>query len=357
MIKARKTLQYRVTIKDIAAMAKVSIGTVDRVLHNRGEVNQETHDRVMSFVDELGYTPNLLAKSLALKKRFSIAALLPEGGNSNPYWKKPLDGFKRASQELSDFNTRIEIFHYDAGEEQSFNKEFIKMLSANPDGIIMAPNFHDSALKHTPVCQERNIPCMLIDNNIDDGFGLAYFGQDAFQSGVVAAKLMHYGLPEQSKVLILNIARNKAITRHMQRRESGFISYFEYDKPGHDISISSHAVDLSDKKEPCATLKKLLKENRDTAGVFVTNSRVHKVANCFSGSKGNIIIAGYDLVDANVEFLKKGVIDFLIGQKPEEQGYKSAMAMFDYLLSGKLAERVNYSAIDIITKENIDYYK
>ena len=68
MGKLTKSAQRRVTIKDIAAMAGVSIGTVDRVLHNRGEVNQATHERVMSFVDELGYTPNLLAKSLALKK-------------------------------------------------------------------------------------------------------------------------------------------------------------------------------------------------------------------------------------------------------------------------------------------------
>ena len=60
--------QRRATIKDIASLANVSIGTVDRVLHNRGEVNPDTRNRVMSFIEELGYTPNLIAKSLALKK-------------------------------------------------------------------------------------------------------------------------------------------------------------------------------------------------------------------------------------------------------------------------------------------------
>src|SRR5512145_1422935 len=105
MGRLKKSPQPRVTIKDIASLAGVSIGTVDRVLHNRGEVSLETHDRVMSFVIKSGYTPNLLAKSLALKKKFNIAVLIPDSGNSNPYWKNPVEGFSRASRELKDFNT------------------------------------------------------------------------------------------------------------------------------------------------------------------------------------------------------------------------------------------------------------
>src|SRR5512145_1070430 len=111
MVKLKKPINQRVTIKDIASMAKVSIGTVDRVLHNRGEVNHETHNRVMSLVDELGYTPNLLAKSLALKKKFTIAVLIPSAGEDNPFWNKPLEGFLVAEKELKDFNALIRIFN------------------------------------------------------------------------------------------------------------------------------------------------------------------------------------------------------------------------------------------------------
>ncbi len=339
-------------------MAKVSIGTVDRVLHDRGEVNPETHGRVMQFVEELGYTPNLLAKSLALKKKFTIAVLLPFAGKNNPYWSKPLDGFKAASEELSDFNTQIEIFSFDPSDEPSFVHEFKRMISTAPDGVIMAPNFHEAALRLTPECRERNIPYILIDNNLDDGSGFAYFGQDAFQSGIVAAKLMHYGLPENSLVLILNLAGNKMITRHMQHRENGYISYFSKEIPGHKIRTLSFAIDISDTREPESSLKKILNDHQDISGIFVTNSRVHRVAESLEalGIMGLRII-GYDLVHANREYLKKGMIDYLIGQKPEDQGYKSAMAMFDYLLNKKKAARINYSSIDIILKENIDYYK
>jgi len=358
MDKLMKPQQRRVTIKDIAAMANVSIGTVDRVLHNRGEVNQATHKRVMSFVEELGYTPNLLAKSLALKKSFSIAALIPDAGESNPYWKEPLAGINRAAEELKDFNTTIAVFNFDPGEELSFVIEFDRMLALHPDGIILAPNFHEAALQLMPKCKAQNIPLMLIDNNLDDGSGLAYFGQDALQSGIVAAKLMHYGLPKYATVLILNLAHNKAITRHMQRREQGFMNYFEKEVPDHCIKTLSIAIDLSLEKEPFAALQSVFSGHPNIAGIFVTNSRVHKVARYLSATgQGKPMLIGYDLIDANMEYLGNGSIDFLICQKPEDQGYKATMTMFNYLLTGKRAEKVNFSPIDIIVKENVDNYR
>jgi LacI family transcriptional regulator len=54
--------------------------------------------------------------------------------------------------------------------------------------------------------------------------------------------------------------------------------------------------------------------------------------------------------------MEQGIVDFLICQKPQEQGYRSAMAMFNYLLTGKPVEKVNYSPIDIMVKENSSYY-
>jgi LacI family transcriptional regulator len=355
MGRVNKTSQQRVTIKDIASLAGVSIGTVDRVLHHRGEVNQETHDRVTSFIQKLGYTPNLLAKSLALKKKFKIAVLIPEPGKNNPYWKNPLEGFSRASHELKDFNTTIVVSHYDPGDEQSFINEFISVLSSSPDGLILAPLFDDAACKLIPECKEKGIPLMFIDNNLE-GQALAYFGQEAFQSGTVAATLMHRGMPQNAMVIVLNMASNKIITRHMQKREDGFRHYFASLHSTGNIEILSVAIDLSLKREPAHTINRLFKLYPSISGIFVTNSRVYRVAQIAEQHKP-IVLIGYDLVDDNIRCLEKGSISFLICQKPEDQAYKSAMAMFSYLLTKKPAEEINYSAIDIIVKENVQYYK
>jgi LacI family transcriptional regulator len=70
----------------------------------------------------------------------------------------------------------------------------------------------------------------------------------------------------------------------------------------------------------------------------------------------NYTLIGYDLLEQTQEFLKKGIIDFLISQKPREQGYKSVMALFNYLVMKKQIVKDQYLPIDIITKENIDFY-
>jgi LacI family transcriptional regulator len=224
--------------------------------------------------------------------------------------------------------------------------------------MIMAPNFHEKAMYYLPQCEALNIPMILIDNNLDAGTILGYFGQDAFQSGYVAAKLMHYGLQECSRVLILNLARNKVITRHMYRREQGFREYYEKIIPEHCIQFVSLEIDLAQRNEPERSLESLFQRYNDIAGIFVTNSRIHKVARFFTEhEKGRILLAGYDLLDANLEYVENGIVDFLICQKPEEQGYRSALAMFHYLLDRRPVEKVNFSPIDIIVKENSGYYK
>ena len=99
----------KLRIKDIAQLAGVSVGTVDRVLHNRGEVKEETKVRIHKIVKELGYTPNIIAKSLASKKTYQIAVLLPGPQHGNPYWEKPLDGISKAAAEIKDFNAVVQV--------------------------------------------------------------------------------------------------------------------------------------------------------------------------------------------------------------------------------------------------------
>ena len=73
----------QIRIKDIAVRAGVSAGTVDRVIHNRGEVSEETRKTVISIIQEMSYSPNLHASNLASSKRLYTAVLIPESGNEN----------------------------------------------------------------------------------------------------------------------------------------------------------------------------------------------------------------------------------------------------------------------------------
>jgi len=102
----------------------------------------------------------------------------------------------------------------------------------------------------------------------------------------------------------------------------------------------------------------VFKDHSDIKAVFVTNSRVSAVAHYFHDkSIKDIFLVGYDFLPDNIENLKRGTIQFLICQKPEEQGYKGIMALFNHLVLSSAVEKEHFMPIDIITKENHSFYK
>lgn len=66
-----------IRIIDIAKLAEVSPGTVDRVLHNRGKVSPEKRAKVEKVLKEINYEPNMVARVLASKKVYRFAVLAP----------------------------------------------------------------------------------------------------------------------------------------------------------------------------------------------------------------------------------------------------------------------------------------
>ncbi len=348
----------KVGVKDIAVKAGVSIGTVDRVLHNRGEVKKETKDKVLAIVEELGYKPNVLARSLAKKTITRIVLVIPDSSDNNPYWEKPVHGINKATEELASHNIEVSLKHFDASNEASFKEALEQVIAENPDGIVLNPVFKSVSLHFISIFNKRKIPYVFIDVNIKGVGKLGYFGQDAEQSGVTAAKLMKCGVGTNAKILILKQANKKIFSQHIESRISGFLKFFEEDIKETKVTISSLEIDLQNTKEPDHSLSEIFKENSMFDGIFVPNSRAFLVADFIKKtSLSKSIIIAYDLVDRNIAHLEEGNLSFLISQKPEEQAYNAIMALFDHLILKKEVRKTTISPIDIIIKENIDFYK
>lgn len=344
-------------IKDIAAKANVSVGTVDRVLHNRGEVAEETRLHVLSIIEKMGYTPNILAKSLASKKIFKIAVLIPGAAYDNPYWEKPFNGIQKAADEIKDYNTYIDIYNFDLNSKYSFKTESENVFKSMPDGLIFSPFFLDISDEIINRCENLGIPYIFIDINIVDRKNLAFFGQNAFQSGYLAAKLMDLGIEDHSEILLVKLLQLGTISQHLSQREAGFIFYYNTGQSKKKLKLISIDANFTESGSVDTILNKEFSNHKRIKGIFVTNSRAFKVAEYLDKShKSDIILIGYDVIDPNLKYLEDGTIRFLIGQKPEEQGYRSVMAMFNHLLLNKDIEKINYSPIDIIMKENIKFY-
>ncbi|MBN2046643.1 MAG: LacI family DNA-binding transcriptional regulator [Anaerolineaceae bacterium] len=67
-----------VTIRDVAAAAGVSRQTVSRALNNKGEISEETRQKVMEIAGQLGYRPSIVARGLSTNRTYTIGLLVPD---------------------------------------------------------------------------------------------------------------------------------------------------------------------------------------------------------------------------------------------------------------------------------------
>lgn len=344
-------------IRDIAELANVSAGTVDRVLHNRPGVKKETKDEILKILEEINYSPNLMAKTLASKKSTTFAILIPGSKNANSYWTQPILGIQQASEELSKFRTVVDIYTFDDYDQRSFTDMADRILKKRPQGVVFSPVFFRASYTFIKKLEKLRIPYVFVDTNLKDSGNIAYFGQDAFKSGYLAAKLMSFGLKGSGGLLILKLANRLAVSKHVEKRENGFCSYLKENKISDNYRIFDLEIDLLGKGEPQKSLSRFFSQH-EVDGIFVPNSRAFRLAQFIKKQKIQCpLVIGYDLIPKNIEYLESGVISFLIGQRPEEQAYKAIKSLFNYLVLKEDVKNQNYSPIDIITKENIEFYK
>ncbi len=345
--------KYR--IKDIALLAGVSEGTVDRVLHNRGEVSQKSKEAILKVLEEINYSPNLLARSLASKKHYNFICLIPSF-QPGEYWELIENGFRQAGKDFLQYNIHIDIRYFNQFDNNSFKLLTNDIIGRQPDAVIIAPIFRDETLVLTQMLQAVEIPFSYIDSIIEDSGFTTYYGQNSFQSGYVAAKLLVNDLPEHSKVLILRTKRQGSMSNQTSSRYEGFMAYLHEHKA---LSIQFVHAEISSTEDSSnlENIKNIFKENPEINAAITFNSKVYRLANYLKQlNYHSIRLIGYDLLKKNVEYLKQDVISYLIAQSPGKQAYFTVRDLCNKLILKQEVNKINFVPVDILIKENINDY-
>jgi LacI family transcriptional regulator len=347
-------MKKNIRILDIAEKAGVSIGTVDRVLHDRGEVSEETRDKILKIIRDFDYRPNILASSLASKKVITFASLTPWAPDKDAFWSKPKEGIEKAISQLRHYGIRLQPYYFKIEDSETFTNEAKKIIELSPDGVLLAPWTRLESIKFTQELDNQSIPYVFIDSNLKEANPISFIVQNSEQSGYLAAKLIDYGVAPQSNILLIHITNNIRNANHLLQREKGFFDYFETLKNNSHriikIEVTSDGTEISEKLNSC------ISEVKTIGAIYVTNSKVHMVAGFFDQLNIRPKIIGYDLITKNIDLLLQNRIDFLINQKPESQGYVATNLLFDHIVRKEKVKRINYTSIEIITRENFEYY-
>ncbi|HEY9048897.1 MAG TPA: substrate-binding domain-containing protein [Ohtaekwangia sp.] len=349
-------MEKKIRIKDIAQMAQVSVGTVDRVIHNRGEVAEESYKKVMAILEKTGYKPNLIAKTLGSNKTYRIAALMPNP-EQDEYWNQSSEGIRQAKEEWTQYGVQLQTFFFDVYDKNSFTSLAEMVYQSIPDGVLTAPIFHQEALQFFNRCKEKNIPFVVVNNNIEQAGSLSFVGQDLYQSGRVGAELLHLNEKENGTYAILHVYDDIHNSTHLSEKEKGFKDYFEEQINGHNYKVLS--VDLNYTHEP--TLEKELGDlflEPTLKGILVTTSKgAYTVSKMLEkrGKKGIRLVA-YDLLQENLHYLKNGVIDFLINQNSKRQAFIGVSQLSNHLLFKKKTSESYLFPLEIISRQNLVSY-
>lgn len=340
------------TIKNIAEIAGVSKGTVDRVIHKRGKVSAKSLEKVNAVLSEIDYQPNLLARSLKNTKQHHICVVLPDY-NKDSFWLPCHKRIKEAISEFSPFGVFIEPFYFDPNDVNSFIEINKRILKLTPDAVLLAPLFYKETITIIKNYALSNILVSKFNNQLEIENTKNFVGQDLFLSGRIAASLIKMIVPENSTIAILHIDEDFNNAVHMQEKEKGFINYFKKINPS-NLSILTYN---SNQKELTNKLTAIFKEPTNVKAVFVTTSKVYKVAQFLQvNNLKKVKLIGYDLLDENIQYLKDNFIQFLIHQNPKKQVYLGLTYLVEYFLFDKEIPTKSLLPIDIITSENLKTY-
>lgn len=348
--------QNSVTIIDVALAAGVSKGTVDRVLHNRGEVSGKSRDKVLRAIDELGFSPNIYASLLASQKDRLIQCLIPEFSEGE-FWSLADKGIRDAAKNVARYGVRVESVTYDQYDADSFRAACARVLECEPSGVILAPMFGGPTLSFVKELSAAGIPYIYVDSKLEEDGYLAYFGMQMYRSGYLCAHILTDGRSVPDTVHVVRIARDKAgLSDPTAMRRSGFMDYMAEHFP--DVRIENVFIDPNDRGSIDSRLDAAIGAFCGPKFIVMFNSRVHIVADYIGRMEvQDCRVVGFDVLPGNLAALKDGCVQVLIAQHTDRQLSGAVSAMTDYLLLGDTGTvRDNYVQMDILNVFNCDYY-
>lgn len=349
-------MSQKIRIKDIAEKAGVSIGTVDRVLHKRPNVSKAALERVNKALAEMNYHPNVYASALAYHKSYTFHLIIP-AHSQETYWTEIEDGAKDAIEHRNDFNIKLRIHYYERFKDNSFKETAGRCLNSDPNGVVVVPATLQATKEFTDQLHEKKIPFVMLDSYMPDLKPLSFYGQDSFRSGYFAATMLMLIANKEKQIAIMRRVKEGNVNSKQQaNREVGFRHYMSDHYPGIEILQLDIPVGVS-QDEVNRHLDEFLDEHPGLHHCITFGSNAYIIGEyLLNKNRRDMQIMGYDVVAQNTECLKEGSISFLIAQHAYQQGWSSFDTLFKAIVLKQKIEPVNYMPIELLSKDNIDFY-
>jgi len=346
----------KLTTTDISRLSGLSRGTVDRILHNRGNVSEEAMQKVNAVLEKYDYKFNIHTSAVPFRKVFHLLVGLPKYSDDD-FWSQLRRGIYAAIEEYSDIEIEVVDIDFAPFDREDYINSILQALPGPVDGAILSPVFPKESREACNLLDERGIPYVFIDMDLEGTNPSAVFSIDQIAGGHLAAVLVDSLTPRNDEIGFF-FADNVRGQRHTySSRRAGAESYFASGKRRGKVFFAD--IDITSDTGIETSIADFMNLHPGVKGIAVTNAYGNMVSRCIEklGLK-DVAIVSFDLTKENARCLKEGRIAAIICQKPVTQGYKAAVEILHNFLYNNTSERkYYYQPIDIVVKDNLPYYK
>lgn len=334
------------TLKDIAAIAGVSVGTVDRALHDRGRVRPEVAERINAIAKQMNYKTNSVAKSLATRKRnlrFAVILHIMQ----NDFYNEVLLGVQKASDEIKDFGIHVDVYPCEDFNPEEQCRIIDKALEDGATALAIVPIDSPIVAEKLRILHENDVPVVFLSSLLPDVPCFSAVHCDYTRSGRIGGQLIDILSGGNGSVLVFT--PTLSMFGHRQRMK-GVEDFFV--SRGHNIQIADIVTIPNDTIDSYRIICKALEQHPEANyALFCGNTKAWLHA--LRDTERKIVSVVYDQMSETRRALLDGRVAAVILQEPSIQGYETIMSLFRYFTSGIVPDKVILVDNQILLRECI----
>lgn len=338
----------KVTLRDVAEAAGVSIATVDRVLNRREGVRNATVERVETAIRRLGYAPSSLAARVHPQPNHFLF-ILPTG--DNPFFSALVESVHRLKEWLPFGSSSFDVIHADVFDGDALARALSAVPRETYAGVAAVALDHPAVREAVNQLRRDGIAVVTLVSDVPSSIRDHYVGVDNTAAGRTAGTLLGRFLPDRRGKVAL-IAGSLALRDHAERR-FGFEQVIAQDFPDVEVVAVREGRDDPDRVKALAV--EVLREHKDLAGLYNVGAGNHGVIEVLerSGRARNIVFVAHELTEENRAALVRGTIDAIINQDPGHEARSAARVLQALANDWPLLDDQERIRIDIFLRDNV----
>jgi len=294
----------------------------------------------------------LLALSCGRKEARLTFVLCPKSLN-NPYWYAAEDGMKAAAQKYQVNALFLAPPLADVAAQVSLIES---LISKRVDGLAISPNDPDGIKSVIDRTIDTGIPTITFDSDAPQSKRICYIGTDNYSAGRKAGEQIVTLLKGKGKVAIITGGLGAL---NLNQRIAGFRD--ELKESG--AAIEQVSIQACDDNTDIALnkMEDVTRSLPDLNAWFITGCWATVAPkNAFLTAIGNrrdMVVVGFDTLPEQLQLVKEGIVQVLIGQRPYDMGFKSIEVLYDIVVSKKMpASQFIDTGVDVVTAENVTQF-